>query len=251
MRVDAVMTAWLGETLPSPAVVIAAARWEADDPRTYCWRCGETTGAGEVDVAGCGGCRAGIGAGPSRRIQAPCDRLVRLSAYADPMRTWIRRVKYGARWFEMGHALGWRLGVAVADLGLDPARTIVVPMPMPWTRRLQRGIDHARVIADGVGESGGWPVVPLLRRLPSEPQAARTRNMRHRGGQGMRMRTGARIQGLDVVLVDDVRTTGATLAAATRLMRTEGCARVIGAVLAVVDPPARRAPDRLDVVSPD
>jgi predicted amidophosphoribosyltransferase len=239
---DDIATEILGETLPPPARVIAAAGWRPDDAGDYCGRCGVSAGPGAATSDGCAVCRA------TPRV---CDLIVRLGAYEDPLRTWIRQVKYGGRWFEMGQLLGRRLGAIMRERGVEPDRAVVVPMPMPWARRAQRGIDHARVLADGVGRGLGAPVLPLLRRRAAIPQASLSRGLRRRGGRGVHLaRSPPRLAGLDAILVDDVLTTGATLRAAARQVRRLGPERVCGAIAAVTDPPGRGRPRRPDANCP-
>ncbi|MFQ5668740.1 MAG: ComF family protein, partial [Candidatus Binatia bacterium] len=125
---------------------------------------------------------------------------------------------------------------------------LVVPMPMPWTRRVYRGIDHAHVIAAGVARSVEAPLVRILIRRNGPPQATLSRSERlRRGSRGTRLRGAWRrsrrehpLAGAAVILVDDVATTGATLRAAARVLRSLGPSQVVGAVLAVANDPARR-----------
>jgi predicted amidophosphoribosyltransferase len=143
-----------------------------------------------------------------------------------------------------GH-LGAELGRAIEAAGiLVPGRAVIVPMPMPWMRRLYRGIDHARVTADGVAGVLRAPVLRVLSRSGGPTQAGLSRSMRMRfRGRGMavrRSRRGWRLGAVDVVLVDDVLTTGASMRAAVRAVRGIAGGRVVAAVLAVADPPSRR-----------
>ncbi len=112
-------------------------------------------------------------------------------------------------------------------------------MPMPWQRRLYRGIDHARVIAGGVAAELDAPLLSLLARANGPPQVSLRATQRSRNAGRMRRQRRAHLLPLDghtVVLVDDVRTSGASLEAAARLIRRLGAGRVVGGVLAVADP---------------
>ncbi len=102
--------------------MLAEAAWRPDVPGTYCRRCGGSVGTGEQTPDGCGSCRDHV---------VNTDRVVRLDAYRDPMRTWVRAIKYRA-WAEMAECLGRRLGDglyrALRDNGaLDMSRTVVTP----------------------------------------------------------------------------------------------------------------------------
>lgn len=241
--------AWIGWSLAPPARVLAAEAWNPDAPATYCHRCGGSVGAGESTPQGCGSCRG----------HSICtDRVIRLSAYRASMRTWVRAIKYRG-WAEMAVSLGERLGMAVAaalrdDDCFDAQRTVVVPMPMPWQRRLYRGIDHARLIADGAARALGVPVRQLLAVGNGPPQVSlSSAGRRTRRGVRMRLRPRAarlRLPDVVVVLVDDVRTSGGSLNTATRLLRRLGPRRVVAGVLAVTDDPSRREVTNLPSLTP-
>jgi predicted amidophosphoribosyltransferase len=216
--------------------------WKPDvaNGGTYCRRCGDSVGPGEATDVGCGTCREGAdlagGIG---------DGFIRLGTYVDPLRRWVRANKY-QRWNEMGFALGQLLGQQLLPCGLvEPHATIIVPMPMPWIRRMYRGTDHARDIASGVRAIVRAPVMQMLSRGNGPPQVSLTPSERRRAGS-RRLRIRRRLGGwhltdVDLVLVDDVRTTGASLRAAVRLLRTLKPRRIICAVVAVSDSTARRA----------
>jgi len=232
--------AWVGWSLAPPERVLAEAAWRPDAPGTYCRRCGGSVGTGEQTPDGCGSCRDHV---------VNTDRIVRLDAYRDPMRAWVRAIKYRA-WAEMAECLGRRLGDrlhrALRDDGPpDMSRTIVMPIPMPWQRRLYRGIDHARLIAESAAEAMGVPVVQLLAADNGPPQVSLTSARRSRRGVRMTVRSGIALDSLRdavVVLVDDVRTSGGSLNTAARLVRRLGPRLVVAGVLAVTDDPARRGP---------
>jgi ComF family protein len=129
--------------------------------------------------------------------------------------------------------MGRHLGCLVADRSRR-RRALVCPVPMPWQRRLRRGYNQSALIGDAFSARCDWPVVPLLRRARyTPPQSAliashRTRNVR-RSFEVSRVD----LSGWDVWLVDDVKTTGATLSACARLLKRAGADRVNVAVAAV------------------
>jgi predicted amidophosphoribosyltransferase len=236
---DAASEAWLGWRAPPVLRAFEAASWTPDALGTYCGRCGGSIGPGEAVESGCGVCRGGSGIG---------DGVVRLGHHDGALREWILGIKY-AQWAAMGEALGRQLAqqVLAANLITSDA-AVVVPMPMPWQRRLYRGIDHARVIAGAVANALNAPMVPCLAKSNGPPMVALTASERQAsGGRGMHVAKrwgGWVLSDLDALIVDDVWTTGASLRAAVRLLRTLGARSVVAAVLAVADDSGRQTAAR-------
>ena len=241
--VDDVTEHWIGWTFPPVERAIAEANWSPDAAGDYCQRCGDSVGPGEATAHGCATCRDG-----AELEGGIADGVIRLGSYVEPLRGWVQAIKY-QRWNEMGEALGRLLGERVRVCGqVDLQEAIVVPLPMPWQRRIYRGVDHSAIIAHALAREIESPVARVLSRANMPPQVSLTPSERKRAGsRGMRIRHrwwgggGWPVEGAHVVLVDDVRTTGSTLKAATRLLRRLKPARIVCGVIGVSDSAARRA----------
>lgn len=120
-----------------------------------------------------------------------------------------------------------RLGVALASL-VTAAVDEVVWAPTSAERRRARGFDQAELLARSVGHALARPCRKRLVRASSGPQTGRSLLARL---EGPVFRPTSRV-GSRVVLVDDVLTSGATLAAAARALRAGGSTEVHGLVLA-------------------
>lgn len=232
----------LGWELPPLAVAFNEAPLSRDAIGSWCRRCGGSVGRGE-GRNGCGECRA------SRPRPAVRD-VIRVGEYAGWLARRILQVKH-ARWHEMAWALGELLADQVrdvwqAELLSESLPEVVVSVPMPWLRRWVRGIDHSAEIARGVSVRLGIPLWRPLKQLTRGTQVGRSRtereNARHRFAS-RRARWAMRAGSLPkhVLLVDDVRTTGATVEQVARELRRLGVDVVSVAVVAVAPSPRRKS----------
>lgn len=133
-------------------------------------------------------------------------------------------LKYGGR-ARYGVALGRLVGEAFAP----HLRGTLVPIPLHRRRFLERGYNQSALIARGVGERTGQPVAEAWLRRPAYNE---TQTRLGRTGRAANVRTAfvvpeeAPVAGADLVLVDDILTTGATLLAAAEVLRAAGAASV-------------------------
>lgn len=123
------------------------------------------------------------------------------------------------------------VGRALAVLIHDLAATVdlITWAPTGAARRRARGYDQAELLARATARHIDTPAAATLRRRPGPPQTGAGRLDRLLGPSFEPIRP---LQGR-VVVVDDVWTTGATLAAAARSLRDAGASRVNGLTLAV------------------
>jgi ComF family protein len=105
----------------------------------------------------------------------------------------------------------------------------VVPVPLHWRKEYQRGFNQARELAKFLGPPLREPLVRERSTLPQVELAARERHANVRGAFGLRhslFRKQRSLEGLKVLLVDDVSTTGATLEACARVLKDAGASEV-------------------------
>lgn len=151
----------------------------------------------------------------------------------------LRDVVHGIK-FQGRRSLAVQLGPLLRAAAAPALRgaDAVVPVPLhPW-RQWRRGYNQAALLAATLG----LPIWPILRRTRlTAPQTSLDAGARHRnvrdafalGGwsPGAASRATAKAAGRVLVLVDDVRTTGATLEACGRVLKDAG-ARDVRAITA-------------------
>lgn len=189
----------------------------------------------------CVACTAALAGDPYRAVPAPCPPGLPPTWTAAAYDTAVRDLVVAHK--ERGHLdLSAPLGDALAR-----AATVVRPQAVVWvpsSRRAvrARGYDHARRLAVRAARVLAVPAVPALtvtRRVADQSRlGAEQRALNLAGAFRASPGTAGALAGLRVVVVDDVLTTGATLAEAARALRAEGVHVAGGAVVAAS---ARRA----------
>jgi ComF family protein len=209
-------------------------------PPPRCRRCGDHIPAWRYPDPVCARCRR----------HPPAFSIARSAGRHDgSLRQIVHAFKYQHRRALAG-SLARLMRAAGDDLLADA--DAVVPVPLhPW-RRLQRGFNQA----DDLARHLNRPVVRALRRRrhgppqASLPAARRHVNLRQAYATSLWCLvpgTAQRLRGATIVLVDDVMTTGATLDACARVLRTAGVSevRALTAARAAVprQPPPLTPPD--------
>lgn len=133
-------------------------------------------------------------------------------------------------------AAGWM--IRAAGPLLSPG-TIVAPVPLHWLRLLTRRYNQSALLSAAIARSAALTHLPdlLQRSRNTRSQEGRDRDGRFRNVEGalrLHRRHKAKVAGRPVLLVDDVMTSGATLAAAAEACRAAGAGSVSVLVLARV-----------------
>jgi ComF family protein len=181
-----------------------------------CPRCALASPAGAL----CGRCLA---------APPPFDATLAALWYRFPADVLVQALKFGGQ-LALARYLATLLQKSIADAAVD----YVVPVPLSAARLRERGYNHAGEIARRLAK-GRLELELCERTRDARPQielpfAERQRNVR--GAFAVRRP----LAGATVAVVDDVMTTGATLAEMARALKGAGAARVVNWVLARTPP---------------
>jgi ComF family protein len=191
-----------------------------------CWSCGGPARGGEPLCRSCRGSLQRLAAEPVWlsfvRVWAPL-------AYSGPARDLVRALKFRGA-IGVADAMAAQMA-ANAPAGWLDGRTLV-PVPLHPRRLRSRGYNQAAAIAEALRSRTGLHMVECLARTgPSLTQVGRHRAERRAGPAGAIQQKGT-VLPERVLLVDDVVTTGATLAACRAALVAAGSGQVDAVVFA-------------------
>ncbi len=183
----------------------------ADSPR--CWRCWRPQNRFEL----CPECHA---------APPPFESLRSAFVYEGTVRQLVRGLKYRGMTALAEPMAGL---LAEAALEFDMETDLIVPVPLSGLRHRTRGYNQASELAKHLGRELDAPIRPrALERVRHTPPQARTADaaQRRRNVQGAFRSEDPAVEGNRILLVDDVTTTGATLAACADALNRVGAQSV-------------------------
>ena len=136
----------------------------------------------------------------------------------------LHRFKYQREFYLRHELAAWLME------GLDDPRIIsrkfdlIIPVPLHWARERSRQFNQAHVLAEMVSRRTGVPMLNCLKRIRRTPTqtrfdcAERMENLLN----AFKMRKNMGVQGKQLVLIDDVFTTGSTVDECARVLKNAG-----------------------------
>lgn len=223
-----------------------------DAGEALCSRCGDALGMESARFAG----SRGVGECTACRTDPPAfARAVAFGSYDNEMRDLLHVLKFNGMRRVAEHVFGQWMAEAILRLEGDTAtEVVVVPVPLFRDRERQRGFNQAGLLA-----SSALRRLAKLRpewRLDFRPEAlARVRDTRAMFALGpeqrrrnlagaFRVGDAALVQGREVLLIDDILTTGATANACAKVLLRAGATRVWVATVARAQPESATAVER-------
>jgi competence protein ComFC len=226
--------------LALPATCILCNRIADAEHFPVCDSCRSHLAANAKDV--CPRCAASVG--PFANVDNGCpsckkqtfrfSQAIRLGPYEGYLRHAILRMKEPA-----GERIAEIVGAFWAGYGKSLLQSLqidaIVPIPLHWWRRWRRGYNQSEVLAQALAGGLHLPCrSDWLRRVRNTPRqveqsaAQRRENVRNAFQAGRPQE----LKNRNILLVDDVITTGSTVHDAARALCNAGAARVVVAVLA-------------------
>ena len=192
---------------------------------SYCLRCGKELSAFAKLPNGCPACF-----GQSFDF----DSIACAGIYRPPLSNLIVKFKLADRTYLLKPLLELAQKTIMRSNFPEPV-DFVVPVPLHWRRRFQRGFNQSALIARGLNFNGARFNTDLVRirhtrqQIVLTTEAARRKNVKG----AFAVRKGHNFKGKNICLVDDVKTTGATLSECAKVLKDAGAKKVFAFVLAV------------------
>jgi ComF family protein len=205
---------------------------------TMCARCGEDFGMESARFAASMGLRE---CSMCRLAPPEFTRAVAYGTYDHEMRELLHQLKFDGQRRLAEEVLGGQLAAAVKRLEVTATELVVVPVPLFKARQRERGFNQAELLA--------WAMVKTLRRerpewrLNVRPALERVKDtrplyrldprQRRRNLKGaFRIAKHDAVRGREVLLIDDIMTTGATARECSAVLLRAGAAKVWVATVA-------------------
>lgn len=199
----------------------------------HCNVCGELLSAQESDI--CLNCLHSLPKIPPQAIieiekifwgKIEVERAASYIYYhkGSPYNSIIHALKYGSRpW--VGENFAYLAAKEFIESGFFKDIDIIIPLPLSRKKKRKRGYNQSDYIANGISRATGIPIVKnaVKRTVSNESQTHKNRDERWHNVQGIfSVESTDELSGKHILLVDDILTTGATIASCAKTIQ-ESC----------------------------
>ncbi|NWF88998.1 MAG: ComF family protein [Ignavibacteriaceae bacterium] len=149
----------------------------------------------------------------------------------------VHALKYDKK-FLIGKFLGENLGKTFVARFKDWNINLIIPVPLHHLKKAERGFNQSYYIAKGISITTGITLdVKAVKRFRfTQSQTTMTLREREENIEGaFKVRKTENVKGKNVLLVDDVMTTGATISECGRVLLNAGANRIYAATVALAD----------------
>ncbi len=201
-------------------------------PYARCYGCGHPRLDDQGDHL-CADCRAKLHS--LRRTGAPfqvegIEKIYAPYSYEGVTEALVHRLKYDCV-RDVAVWLGRDMAGSLDGAGFDA----IIPVPLHKERLLERGFNQALLLGQEITRHRGIPVLEALRRTRNTGQQAKLNKVRRMENMLEAFEACQKIEGMRVLLVDDVCTTGATAHACAQALFRAGVGSVRLCVAAVTE----------------
>ena len=150
------------------------------------------------------------------------DRALSYGLYEGVLMESVHLMKFkGAR------RLARRFGLMLSSLDIPLDADMVLPVPMTGAALINRGFNQSALMAEALGRQTGIPFrLHLLHKVKeTPPQVGLSRSARMKNMRGA-FRAEPDVEGMRIIILDDVITTGATMRECARALKNTGAVEV-------------------------
>lgn len=190
----------------------------------YCRRCGRDVSRYAIVEGKCPNCQ---------NEEILLEAIARVGLYKQTLQQMILAFKKGRT--ELASILSFLTGSALQGSGFFEKIDFLVPVPLHWSRRLARGYNQSLLLAKKIRHPSARISTEMVRTRRTKMQTSLTSytaRLRNVAG-AFAVRRDHPFKHRSICLIDDIKTTGATLNECTRTLKDAGASSVFALVIAV------------------
>lgn len=168
------------------------------------------------------------------RLEPPAfDRVLSIAAFEGALREAIHLFKFDGKTI-LGRHLAGLLAQQAPRLLNGQRIDYILPVPLHWFRRWRRGFNQSQILAQALAKELEVPLASNLRRIRhTKPQFSVKAKEKEKNVRGaFAVRRAQDLQDKNVILVDDIYTTGATVRECAKVLKKAGAGKVLVLTLA-------------------